>query len=430
MSNPITGKGVNTGGSVPPSSSSKSTPPPIQQVALKTLSTTPPAPKPMPPVKGSPQRDIFSPISQEEFINLFPSDIRGSEFLKTLIRLEWETEPGVFPPNKAGESKGIGHSYPVYPEIFAEILCSVRDRTDTEDPPIVIEIGAGFGRKSLLFSLANRNAKVFINDLPDANLETCEKFAKKMGARKENITIIPQDCLKFLQNLPADTQGRVDYIIATLVLHLLTDEERSCCLQSILHDLRPGGKVVLSVQTDNRLRASGIAFPQRDTPNQVKIAQLCTFEKDKTENWEKKVLYQEILPITESDAPTLTKELIRGKTRDLFRRDNNTPVYELEETESEFSTYFEKSRAKEKAREIIHRIRHNADVRNNTHSVFIEMNYITVFSPASLRGMLEEAGFTNITIYPIDEKGHTLPMEEIDTKKTFSLAAIAEKPQE
>jgi 2-polyprenyl-3-methyl-5-hydroxy-6-metoxy-1,4-benzoquinol methylase len=372
------------------------------------------------PKEGQVELEVPNHITRAEFINLFPPEFRSSGFLKKILDTVWEAAPDIFRENAKGtESKGHGFAFCINAEIFAGVIDWVRH---LPHKPALLEIGAGYGLKSLLFSIARPDATVYINDLPDANLNACRKYVDKMGARKQNIKVIEQDCMELLQNPElAGLERGIDCLMAESMLQFLTEQEQQDFFRLAREVVRPGGKIVISLQA-SREDIPSIHF--------VQIAKLCSFEPNANGTLGKKILFQEKTAILPTDAPSLTKEEITNyQSKVLFSNENLRHPRWHGDTSTKIEEVFHNPEVIGRVQEKLNKLIEDSQMMENTYEVFTEKTYTCVTGSEGLADLAASHGFVNIKTYPIDNRGHIIDPSQIKKRGVQFFCIIAENPE-
>jgi 2-polyprenyl-3-methyl-5-hydroxy-6-metoxy-1,4-benzoquinol methylase len=435
MSNPIQKSGASSSSATSSTAKAqgKTQPPAVDikasEVAQKSLSEEKMSPKsaslPAIQAQAMPKKEevelqIPDHITRAEFINLFPSEFRSSPFVKKILDTVWEAEPDIFRTNAKGEtSKGHGFAFCINAEIFAGVIDWARH---LPHKPALLEIGAGFGLKSLLFSIARPNATVYINDVPDANLHTCRKYVDKMGARKQNIKIIEQDCMELLQNPElAGLERGIDCLMAESMLQFLTEQEQQDFFRLAREVIRPGGKIVVSLHAVSD-DIPGIHF--------VQSSKLCAFVRGTNGRLEKNIITDEITSLLPTDAPSLTKEeLTTCESKTLLSNENYRNPTWNNDTSTEIDNLFRKPEVIREAKEKIQILRNSTETVTNVCEVFTEKAYSCTTGSEGLADLAASHGFVNIKTYAIDNKGHIIDPSQKDSTGVQFFCIVAENPE-
>lgn len=100
----------------------------------------------------------------------------------------------------------------------------------------VVDIGCGTGKLSLI--LASIVRKVIAVDISNKMLEKARKEAEKNDIY--NIEFRKANCM----NLPM-RESSINIVVSNLVLHHLTDEEKTIALKEFYRILKPKGKIII-----------------------------------------------------------------------------------------------------------------------------------------------------------------------------------------
>ncbi len=133
-----------------------------------------------------------------------------------------------------------GFSYPINPEILAHVMKLSRGKK-------VLEIGAARGENSLFMGLAGAQ-EVYVNDMEHGELAALKKNIQRLPDNLQNtFHIIPGDCLKVFQDTRYTEQ--FDVIYARNIFHFFLGEKRAQFIALINRLLKPGGHVILTVNS-------------------------------------------------------------------------------------------------------------------------------------------------------------------------------------
>lgn len=387
-----------------------------EPLRAKPISITP-LPK---TISTLPDLEIPSRLTREQFIDLFPPGIRNSKFFKVVLEKVWEVNPEPF-----SGTKGLGYGFCIHPEIIGGIISWIKSLPHT---PNIAEVGAGLGLKTLLFSLARADTKLYINDLPDSGLKTCEKYAAKMTDRKQNIHIMPRDCLEFLDSF--EQPETLDCLLSISVLQFLTAKDVDLFLQKAFEKLKPGAKIVISLQGANRILLEN---PTLDiSPDSyfinVQVKKLCSFIPDGKGGFSKEILSEDVVALPDN-APSLTKEnLSTHKELILFSKQEQNRGWQVEDPLQKIEEWFSDS---QKINEIKTGFSRMKNSLANSEEVFLEKSYSSAILPDQLSRLATDHGFVNPMIYPIDQLGHNMNFSEaLKSRDVQFFCLIAKKPDE
>lgn len=197
-------------------------------------------------IKNKAAADILSqPVTKEDLLKLISrthADGTTKDVARTALDRIYETKPRYV--RCPGNSTKYGWALPCNPEILAEVMTLSKGKK-------VLELAAASGENALCFGLAGAE-EVYVNEMEPAELEDFEKSLKSLPENlQRKFHTVPGDCLEVFAD--ETYTGYFDVIYARHVFHFFLGEKRDAFMRLLGRLLKPGGRLILTVNSVQRL---------------------------------------------------------------------------------------------------------------------------------------------------------------------------------
>lgn len=308
--------------------------------------------------------------------------------------------------------KSYGLIFPMHPEILGYMMEFVKDK-------VVLEIAGANGENAILLALAGAR-KVYMNDILATEVN---KFKSMVASLPENVQrrleAIEGDCFEIL-NKKRELSNHLDVIYVRNLLHFFTNRKQNDFFANMKKMLKPGGKVVCSVNGTYAYPSQKAVFNAHPNVTSFQATQVLLQDYESGS-----------MPVA-SFAQLMTPcsdELVSTDFSQHYLYDRNAQTKHQWQVNKESYQKMDSS-IRPKIREAVEKNK-DAILPIKNGSVRVLSNYMRVYTPANLKKLFEDQGFNVELTFVVDQEGHLISDPDIDLYEAHSqiIGIIAHLPE-